>query len=258
MNRLYELQVSHCRLKPKRHEFSYPVFMLYLKLDELQETAKTTWGLSHNHWNLFSIHDRDHIDLGIPGGITPNLLAWLEKQGKTFPEKPEIYLMTFPTVLGYGFNPISFYYLYSRENKLIAVVAEVVNTFREMKLFLIDNCDANGIWNARLKKNFYVSPFSDPGLEFDFRIGAPEKTWRVNIDDYEHEERIFLSSIRGKAYPFSSSRMLWYFLKYPFLSFFIIGRIHWHAFLLWKKGIPFFQKSDRKEAQQDLLRPYKN
>lgn len=84
MNRLYELRVSHCRLKPKRHEFSYELFMLYLNLEELHETAKTTWGLSHNRWNLFSIHDRDHIDLGIPGGIVPNLLAWLEQQGKVF------------------------------------------------------------------------------------------------------------------------------------------------------------------------------
>ena len=33
--------------------------------------------------------------------------------------------------------------------------------------------------------------------------------------------------------------------------------IHWHAFLLWKKGHPFFKKSDRKEVQQDLLRRYK-
>ncbi len=257
MNRLYELRMSHCRLKPKRHHFSYQLFMLYLNLEELDDAAKKTWGLSHNHWNLFSVNDRDHIDLGIPGGIAPNLLAWLEQRGKSFSEKPEIYLMTFPSVLGYGFNPISFYYLYSREKKLLCVVAEVVNTFREMKLFLIDHSDENGIWNARLKKNFYVSPFSDPALEFDFKIGPPEKKWRVNIDDYEGGERIFLSSIRGKASSFSSKRLLYYFLKYPFLSFFIIGSIHWHAFLLWKKGLPFFQKSDRKEVQQDLLRPYK-
>ncbi|MFZ4115838.1 MAG: DUF1365 domain-containing protein [Chthoniobacterales bacterium] len=256
-NNIYECSVTHCRLKPKRHTFSYRVFMLWVNIENLPQLASTTWGLSHNRWNLFSINDHDHIDLGLSGGIAPNLLAWLEQHGKTFVKKPSIYLMTFPSVLGYGFNPISFYYLYSDEQQLLAVVAEVVNTFREMKLFLIDACDAHGWWHRRVAKNFYVSPFSDPGLEFDFKIGVPKKKWSVRIDDYEAGERIFLSAIHGEARSFSSRRLLWYFLKYPFLSLRIIGLIHWHAFLLWRKKVPFFQKSDRSEAQCDVLRPYR-
>jgi DUF1365 family protein len=256
MNKLYSCHVTHCRLKPKRHQFAYSLFMLYVDLKSLPITAKKTWGLSHNAWNLFSIDDADHINLGLPGGIAPNLLAWLDGQGKKFPPDISISLMTFPRVLGYGFNPVSFYFLFSLEGKTLAVVAEVVNTFREMKLFLIETSDAHQLWHRRVAKNFYVSPFSDPGVEFDFKIGVPKKTWRVNIDDYEDGERLLLSSIRGEEHSLSSSRMLSYFFKYPFLSLQIIGRIHWHAFLLWKKGIPFFQKTDRQEAQSDILRPY--
>lgn len=256
MNRIYEVEIAHCRLKPKRHQFCYSLFMLYVDLKTLPGLAKTTWGLSHNYWNLFSIDDHDHINLGLPGGIAPNLLAWLESQGKIFPINTSITLMTFPRVLGYGFNPVSFYFLSSQEGNIVAVVAEVVNTFREMKLFLIDTCNDHEWWHRRVAKNFYVSPFSAPDVEFDFKIGVPEQQWRVNIDDYEQGERLLLSSIRGEARPFSSRRILWYFFKYPFLSLRIIALIHWHAFLLWKKGIPFFQKSDRREAQCDILRPH--
>jgi DUF1365 family protein len=257
MNRLYEAEVTHCRLKPKRHHFSYSVFMLYVDLQDLPRLAKETWGLSHNRWNLFSIDDVDHIDLGLPGGIAPNLLAWLAQQGKTFSSDTSISLMTFPRVLGYGFNPVSFYYLFSKEREVLAVVAEVVNTFREMKLYLIDEKNSDDHWHRRIAKNFYISPFSDPGLEFDFKLGVPEQEWGVTIDDYEQGESIFLSSIRAEARSFSSRRILWYFLKYPLLSLRIIGLIHWHAFLLWRKRIPFFQKDDRREAQQDVLRPYR-
>ncbi len=258
MNAIYECRINHCRLKPKRHQFCYPVFMLYIDLKDLPDVAKKTTGLSYNRWNLFSIDDSDHINLKLPGGILPNLLAWLEKQGKTYPPDTSICLMTFPRVLGYGFNPVSFYFIRSREGKTLAVVAEVVNTFREMKLFLVDACDLHRFWHRRVAKNFYVSPFSDPGLEFDFKIGEPGEKWHVNIDSYEKAERVLHSSIRGEIRPLSSGRILWYFLKYPFLSLRIIGLIHWHAFLLWKKQIPFFQKHDRQEAQCDVLRPYSN
>ncbi len=232
--------------------------MLSVNLQELPALAQRTWCLGHNKWNFFSIDDADHIDLGYPGGIAPNLLAWLETQGKKFPADTIISLMTFPRVLGYGFHPVSFYYLYSKQGEPLVVVAEVVNTFREMKLFLIEHRHADGLWHRRVTKNFYVSPFSDPGLEFDFKIGIPQQTWRVNIDDYEERKRTLLSSIRGSERSLTSARLFWYFFKYPLLSFRIITLIHWHAFLLWRKKIPFFQKTDRLEAQCDLLRPFSN
>ena len=75
MNSLYECSVAHCRLKPKRHAFDYRVFMFSVDLDELP--GLRLFGFSHNRFNLFSIDDHDHIDLGQPGGIRGNLIAWL-------------------------------------------------------------------------------------------------------------------------------------------------------------------------------------
>ena len=61
-------------------------------------------------------------------------------------------------MLGYGFNPVSFYYIDSKEGEPFAAVAEVVNTFREMKLYAIESIGADGLWHRRVAKNFYVSP----------------------------------------------------------------------------------------------------
>lgn len=253
VNFLYECAVAHARLKPKRHAFNYRVFMFSVDLSALPTGLP---GFSHNRFNLFSIDDKDHVDLGKPGGIRGNLLAWLATQGMSCPDDARIRLVTFPRVLGYGFNPVSFYYIHSAAGAPLAAVAEVVNTFREMKLFLISDRQAGGLWHRRVIKNFYVSPFSDPGMEFDFKLGLPEEQWRVNIDTHDADERVLLSAVRGERRPLTAPRLFWYAIKYPLLSLRIIGLIHWHALLLWIRKVPFFRKSERREAQLDVMRPH--
>lgn len=253
VNFLYECSVAHVRLKPKRHAFNYRVFMFSVDLAAIPERL---FGFSHNRFNLFSIDDRDHVDLGVPGGIRGNLVAWLAGQDFECPADASIRLVTFPRVLGYGFNPVSFYYIHSASGEPLAAVAEVVNTFREMKLFLISARQGDGLWHRRVVKNFYVSPFSDPGMEFDFKLGPPSEQWRVNIDDYAADERVLLSAVRGERRPLAAPRLFWYAFKYPMLSLKIIGLIHWHALLLWIRKVPFYRKSERREAQLDVMRPH--
>ena len=93
-------------------------------------------------------------------------------------------------------------------------------------------------------------------MEFDFKLGLPGEQWRVNIDDYDAGERILLSAVRGEQRELTSARLIWYAFKYPMLSLKIIGLIHWHAFLLWIKRVPYFRKSARREAQLDVMRPH--
>lgn len=247
---LYECQVMHCRLKPKQRPFQYRVFMLSLDLDDL---PKSPW-FSYDSFNLFSLHQQDHVELG-KEGIRENLLHWLREQRVQVPNEICVRLIAFPRVLGYAFKPVSFYYLTHADGTPFLSVAEVGNTFGEMKLYLVDGKKEKA-WHRRTPKNFYVSPFSDPGDSFDFTLGHPLSELRVNIDDYRDDEKILLSTVRGKARPFTSSRLFWYGLKYPFLSLKVIALIHWHALLLWLRKVPYFKKTDRREAQLDVLKPH--
>lgn len=252
---IYHCEVVHRRLRPRQRGFSYRVFMLDVDLAALAGTTRRCRWLSHNRWNVFSIHDADHIDLGHPGGIRPNLAAWLAEKGKTLAATDAVRLLTFPRCFGYGFNPVSFFYITPADGTPPYAVAEVVNTFREMKLFLVEP-GPEGTPAARIPKHFYVSPFSDPGDDFDFRLGIPGDDWRVRIDDHDSEGLVLTSAIRGKSTPLTSARLFWCAFKYPLLSLKIIGGIHWHALKLWLKRVPFFRKSERLEAQTDVLRPH--
>jgi len=256
MNSLYECAVSHCRLKPKRHAFIYQVFMFSVDIDDLPNLAHRIFGFSHNRFNWFSIDDEDHINLLQGGGIRGNLVHWLASEGFDCPTDARIQMVTFPRVLGYGFNPVSFYYLSSKAGEPLAAVAEVVNTFREMKLYWIESLGVDGRWHRRVPKNFYVSPFSDPAMEFDFRLGNTGETWEINIDTVAEGEKILLSSIRGERRDLTSARLVGYLFKYPLLSLKIIVLIHWHALQLWLRRVPFVRKSERREAQLDVMRPH--
>lgn len=256
MNCLYECSIGHWRLLPKKHSFRYNVFMLSVDVDCLADLSKSLIGFSHNRFNLFSVNDADHVNVNSEGGIRGNLTSWLDSQGIYCPLDARIQLVTFPRVLGYGFNPVSFYYITSRQGKPIVTIAEVVNTFREMKLYPIETADANGVWTRRVKKNFYVSPFSDPGSDFNFEIGPLNQIWRVGIDTYVSGARTLVSTVDGRQQSLTSVRLFYYALKFPFMSLGIIGRIHWHALLLWIKRMPYFKKSERLEVQNDVMRPH--
>lgn len=253
MSAIYACDVMHCRLHPKRHQFTYQVFMLALPLHEKALWPRRILGLSHNRWNLFSINDEDHLTSGSSSNLLEKLADFFKQRGMTLPSDVHVTLLTFPRVLGYGFNPVSFFLIESADGQPIAAVAEVVNTFREMKMYVIEPWD-DGYWKLRVPKNFYVSPFSDPADDFDFRIGRAGEKWRVFIDNYHAGQCVLVSSIQGTRRELTSVRMLWYGIKYPLMSLKIIAMIHWHALRLWMKKIPFFRKSERSEFQQDLLR----
>ncbi len=251
MNALYECSVTHKRFQPDRPAFRYRVFMFAVDIDELPSIRIA--GFGYNRFNLFSIDDRDHVG---GTGIRKGLTDWLETRDFACPADARIRLVTFPRVLGYGFNPVSFYYIESRGGEPLAAGAEVTTTYREMKLFLLEARDANDRWHLRIAKDFYVSPFSDPGAEFDFTLGPPTEKWKVAIDTHQDGVRTLASGIHGERRELTSARMLWYGLKYPLLSLKIIGLIHWHALLLWLAKVPFIRKADRREAQRDVMRPH--
>jgi len=169
---------------------------------------------------------------------------------------PKIFLLTNLRTLGYQFNPVSFYYVYEN-SKAVCCVAEVGNTFGEMKLFLLNGETLHeNRFLYRTKKYFYVSPFIEHDVDFDFQLTIPNDKLNLRIDDYRGDDRFFIATVTGEKRALTQLRLIWYAIRFPFITLKIISLIHWNALLLWLKKIPYHKKADNPNLQRDVLRKY--
>ena len=252
---LYECSVYHKRLRPKVREFRYRIFMFALDLDELDAVARKIPFFSRNRWNCYSFNDADHLNVGYRT-VKENVITYAKSEGASFPEGSRIVLVTLPRVLGYIFNPVSFYFCYDAMGKAVWSVAEVGNTFREMKPYFVGDRNAEGVFHRRATKHFYVSPFMDLNLEFDFRLAAPGDMLNVHIDDFDTEGVMLTSHLGGIRKPLTTRSLLWMTLKYPFITVKVISLIHWQAFKIWLARIPHHAKAARPEDQRGVFNPH--
>ena len=251
----------HHRLIPKKNKFNYDVFMFYIDLDELEVLAKKSWLFGLNKFNLFSFYNKDHANttdntVSRLSTVKSKITEYIRSNGITT-DPYKITLLSNLTTVGYLFNPVSFYYLFDKENKPFCAVAEVCNTFGEMKLYLLNSTTLLGdTFSIKVPKNFYVSPFSKANTWFHFILKLPGTKIVQRVDDYttKEGERFLLSSISGVAQELTDRNMLKAFLSIPFITLKVIGLIHWQAFRIYLKGIPYFKKTEDQKLQQHYIK----
>ena len=232
--------VMHRRLRPAVNAFVYPVFYVQLPL---RNPAAANCGIfSVDRWNLLSFQRRDHG----PRDGSP-LLPWIQQllRSQGLPDDGEIILQTFPRVLGFVFNPVSFWFCHDRNGALIAVLAEVNNTFGGTHSYLLHNPAGTPLADGQTLqagKAFHVSPFCVVEGTYRFRFRLEAGTQVAHIDYFDQgsaEDPVLLTAISGKPQHWTSGALSLAFLRMPLLTFGVIARIHWQALKLWLKKVPF-------------------
>jgi uncharacterized protein len=246
--------VRHARLRPAQHRFTYGSYFLRLPL---RATVGRRFGLrwlKQNSFGLFALHDADHGD-----GRAP--LAWIESllaQAGIHDARGEIWLHAFPRVLGYVFNPVSFWFCHREDGALRAVVCEVNNTFGEKHCYLLAHADGRPLhWGEELiaTKAFHVSPFCQVSGRYRFRfmLAAPDPSaaageaaarFVARIDHDNADGPLLQTSIEGRLEPLTDAALIRAFFAYPAFTFGVMARIHWQALKLWRKRVPFFSKPE--------------
>jgi DUF1365 family protein len=224
--------------------------MFCLDLDEIDEVVKRIPFLSRNRFNLYSFHDHDHI-AGSSGGLRDDLRTLLDQNGILEPVG-KVLLLTNLRILGYVFNPVSFFYCFDESDHPLAVVAEVNNTYGERKCYVLgsDSIDAEEKFFGRRKKHFYISPFISLDSDLHLRIGMPGEALSLTIDDFIGDEMILTAAMSGSRTRLSTARLAWLTMIYPLMTVKVIAAIHWEALRLWLKGIPFIRKRDHPDLQK--------
>ncbi len=253
---LYECEIMHLRLKPKKHKLIHKIFMFYLDLDEIDSLNQKTKFVSHNRFSIYSFRDSDHIELG---GKTAkeNLLLYLKSKGVTAPPA-KIKLLTNLRTFGHIFNPVAFYFCFDEKDNPLYVVPEIGNTFGELKPYFIGPQDfAEGKFRSQQTKYYYISPFTDLDITLDFQMKIPADELDIRVDDIQHGAKFLYATMIGKRKELNTGNLLWYSLKFPFVTLKVIGLIHLHAGLLYLKRIPHHMKESHQELQKEVFRAWR-
>ena len=227
---IYSGTLMHSRRTPTRNTFSYPVSYFLLDLDELPELERRLRLFSVNRPNVLSLYDRDHFD-GAP----------LKRAVVEFADDPEIervLMLAQLRVLGYVFNPVSFYWCYGRDGALRCMVAELNNTFGERLPELLRGPELR----YEHEKRLHVSPFFGLDQSYEYAFSQPgEEVW-ARIHVRENGARPLTAVLHGRRRELTNRNVARVLARYPLMPVQVTTLIHWQALRLWLKGVPFHRK----------------
>ncbi|MGU3575953.1 DUF1365 domain-containing protein [Brucellaceae bacterium C25G] len=241
---LFAGTVMHMRLRPKRHRFSYRVFSLFLDIDQLTNLDKSMRLFGYNRRALLSFYDKDHGD-GKPRALRDWVEEKLRDAGVSEP-KISIFILCYPRIFGYAFNPLTLYFCYDPDDVLIAILYEVSNTFGERHCYIIRVCaqakeDGDEIIRQQCAKDFYVSPFIPMNCFYNFLIEPPEEKLLVRIDEEDADGMLLVASFTASRKPLNDRSLGLALLSHPLMTFKVSAGIYWEAFRLWKKGLHVYR-----------------
>lgn len=242
---LYVGDVMHARLRPVHHRFSYRVMSLLIDLDRLEAADRQTPLFRVNRPALYSFHEADHGErdgsslrryankLGIEHGI--------DLTGG------RVLLMCYPRLLGYTFNPLSVYFCYDANGRIVLIIYEVRNTFGNIHAYVLpvknDDISPAGIRQEQ-DKQLYVSPFVEMAMRYHFRVVPPKEHIKLRILETSSEGPLLSATFKGARRALTTAELLRAFFALPIVTVKVVAAIHWEALRLWLKGVKLVPRPD--------------
>lgn len=253
---IYKGVVRHRRFAPTQHAFNYSLFMMFLDLDELDFVFSKTFFWSSRQFNLAYFRRNDYLE---PHKLS--LKEAVKEKVKTatgaYPQGP-IRMLTHLRYFGYCFNPVTFYYCYSENEKTVeTIVADITNTpWKEKHAYVLSPSLNEGKQTRkryRFAKKFHISPFMPMDLDYDWHFTDPADQLSVHMDVTRSDTKLFDSTLTMKKEEITPARLNFLLLSYPFMTFQVLFGIYFQSLLLKIKKTPYFKHPKYEEKDKNYL-----
>jgi DUF1365 family protein len=258
---LFAGTLLHERTVAPTHRFQYPLFMWLLDVEELPHLARGLAGFGYNRARPVSFHDADHFD-GSGASAEAQLRRLVARRGVHWPGGA-VRVLTQCRVLGYVFNPVSFWFCHAPGGDVEVVVVEVNNTFGERHTYVAASrpptslrtgaCDVARLTIARAsdagrrlawsdKKVFHVSPFLGLAGTYEFTVDERPDRVRLHVQLRTGAERQLAAGVTLARQPLARASVPRILVRFPFMTVRVIAAIHWEALRLRCKGARYRSK----------------
>ncbi len=237
---IYVGEVRHRRFSPKKHHFSYKLFLLAIDLDELEQVSALGPWLKKNKFAPISFRCTDYLH---KKASLSKQDVWQKVQslgGRALTGR--VLFVGQLRCFGLYFSPINLYYCYDQSDQLRYLLAEVSNTpWNERHYYLMAMAET-----MISEKAFHVSPFMDIDMQYHWRIKAPGKKLNLHIENYK-EHKIFDATLMMQRMELNNQNLRRCLLAIPSMTLKTLAGIYWQALKLFIKGVPYVPHAEKKE-----------
>jgi DUF1365 family protein len=231
------------------HRFSYRVMNLLIDLDRLDAADRQSPLFGVNRAALYGFYEKDH---GERDGSS--LRAHAQRcaaQHDIDLTGGRVWLLCYPRLLGYTFNPLSVYFCHRADGAVALVIYEVRNTFGGIHSYVLPvrpgDITESGLRQEQ-DKLFYVSPFIEMAMRYHFRLSPPGERIKLRILETDRDGPLLAATFSGRRCTLTTSALFRAFISLPLVTLKIVAAIHWEALRLWRKGAHLVPRPDAADV----------
>ncbi|MBM4205371.1 MAG: DUF1365 domain-containing protein [Gammaproteobacteria bacterium] len=240
---LAEGTLSHRRVDPVDHGFSYHVAMLLIPVNRMEHGPFRS-GTRPGWLKLVAplVYYRAAAVLSAwPGGTLPERLqAALEAHDIDATPGPALVLFQ-PASLGIGFNPVRFVFCLTADGRRIRhVLAEINNTpWNERHTYFLAATEPAEDVHFDFAKEFHVSPFNGMLQRYHWRFSLGPESIDIGMQVMEAERAVFSSAMCLRLAPLDAAGVLRLAFRYSLQPLWTLARIYSQALRLKWRGARF-------------------
>lgn len=238
---LYVGAVRHRRFTDRAREFSVRVYFTWLDLDEVERAFAGRWWWSATRPAPVRFRRRDYFgppDQPLAAAVRDAVAAKLGWR----PDGP-VRMLTNLRCFGFVFNPVTFYYCFDRQERVVAVLAEITNTpWGERHHYVVAaaaDASPGATLRAAFAKAFHVSPFQPMELGYRWSFAEPGRQLVVHMDNLRGDEVVFDATLTAERREWTTGNLWRTLARHPWMTAKVVAMIYLHAFVLWWKKATF-------------------